>query len=103
MMNKPTECNSELPDFAYYDWLLERGWLPEEIDFIAIITSDYALYYIGYDNATNINGFSGQSYGSGYNVRGDGFNDYCGDGKASNEYIDEDSYLIKTDYGYEVY
>jgi hypothetical protein len=26
-----TECNADLPYFAYRDWLLEQGWNPEDI------------------------------------------------------------------------
>jgi hypothetical protein len=36
-----TECNADLPLFAYVDWLQEQGWEAREEDFDLVIQGDY--------------------------------------------------------------
>jgi hypothetical protein len=42
-----TECNCDLPTYAYYDWLIEEGWTPceEELEYV---TSQYGGHLEGF-------------------------------------------------------
>jgi hypothetical protein len=61
-----TECNCDLPDYAYVDWLQEQGWQVTEEDLLFVnMGTPRCVYDYGVDIAMG----SSSQYGFGKNVQ----------------------------------
>jgi hypothetical protein len=46
-MQMKTECNADLPSYAYYDWLIEEGWSAEEAEIAVMEVYSWGFFWPG--------------------------------------------------------